>query len=250
MYSRRQFLVASGAVIVSSAIPIDGKGQEVPEDFTTPRVLTRSQWSARPAKHDPKWHYYDNRNAIEYLVIHHTATIPGIGTNPTVWSIQDAHMDRKEWLDIGYNEVIAKNGWDYMGRDWRTMAAAVGPSVESYEEYKKYGYLIHPERSLNYGTYNICLIGDFTLEKPENKQVDMLLERVLTLADMFPNITPEKIIGHKHNQDISDVRGVTTSWRNKTSCPGNIDDIIEECRKVLENYHRLKISNGLVASSR
>ncbi|MBU1112111.1 MAG: peptidoglycan recognition family protein [archaeon] len=247
-YNRRQFLLGSGAVIVSTAIPIVGRGDEIPEDYSTPRVLSRSQWSARPAKYDPKWHYYDNRNVIEYLVIHHTATIPDLGTNPTVWSIQDAHMGSKGYLDIAYNEVIAKNGWCYMGRDWQTMGAAVGPSIESQQKHKTYGYLIHPQRSLNYGTYNICLIGDFTLERPEDKQVEMLLERIITLADQFPNITPERIIGHKDAKIIANARGVRPSKKSMTLCPGNIDDVIGKCRKTLENYRKLDLSDNLVAS--
>ena len=247
MYSRRKFLLGSGAVIASTAIPIVGKGQEVPEDFTTPRVLTREQWSARPARHDPHWHEYENREAIEYIVIHHTANIPGLGTSPTVWSIQDAHMDVKDYMDIAYNEIISKIGWCHMGRDWRTMAAAVGPSIESQKEFAKYGRLINPQKSLNYGTYNICLIGDFTLEKPEDKQVDMLLERVIALAAQFPNITPEKIIGHKDAKEIAIARDVGQSKKSMTLCPGNIDNIIEECRTALMDYRTRDLIRDLIA---
>jgi len=215
--NRRDFLKLSGIVTasatVSLAIPNLAFSQE---DYSTPRTLTRKQWSARPAEYDPHQVYYSNEEEIEYLVIHHTGSIPGIGTNPSIWQIQDAHMRKDNWIDVGYNEIHAKNAWCYLARDWQTMAAAVGPSVESLNEFKKYGYLPNPKKSLNYGTYNICLIGDFTFEEPENKQVDYLLERVKILAVKFPNITSEKVIGHKDNKKIADARGVHTSWRNIT----------------------------------
>lgn len=235
MISRRTCIFGLSAAAISTTIPDIAASRE---DFSTPRTLARSQWSARPARYDPKYVYYDSEDVIEYLVIHHTGTLRGPWTNPTVWQIQDSHMLTKGWLDIGYNEIIAKNAWCYMGRDWRTMAAAVGPSVESKREWRRYGRLIHPELSLNYGTYNICLIGDFTYEKPEDKQEDYLLERVKLLAAKFPNITPEKVIGHKQNQDIADARGVTPSRACITLCPGNIDGIIKKCANVVKDYRQ------------
>ncbi|MFH1972031.1 MAG: peptidoglycan recognition family protein [archaeon] len=193
-------------------------------------IVPREEWGALEPKNDSDYVLYLRDGSFDmgflrYLVIHHTAEIPGVGTNPSIQLLQKAHMNTK-FSDIAYNWVISKDGKIYNGRPWFVMGAAVGPSLESRMDKKEDGFLDKPWKSLNYGTLNVCLIGDFTKEQPTDKQTIALFYLATIVADLFNNIEGNRIIGHKDFNIIAEDKGVNSIEGYATLCPGNIDDLI------------------------
>lgn len=72
-------------------------------------LVTRSEWGAREPNHQ-----IPSLNAIppHYVVIHHSATRSCNDTESCkqlLKSIQNYHMDDREWCDIGYNFLVSSN---------------------------------------------------------------------------------------------------------------------------------------------
>lgn len=92
------------------------------------KLVTRSQWGARPPK---------RRSAISKYVrgvgIHWHGT--GIGTFPhtscddKVRSIQKFHMYTQGWDDIAYSHLICPHGYVFEGRKWGVRTAANGTNT-------------------------------------------------------------------------------------------------------------------------
>lgn len=86
-----------------------------------PRIVTRSQWGARPATSS-----INIRHPVPKVFIHHTET----GACHTqsdcariVRSIQNYHMNTRHWADIGYNFLVGEDGNVYEGRGWDRVGA-------------------------------------------------------------------------------------------------------------------------------
>lgn len=191
-------------------------------------IVSREGWGALDAAEDKDETIYYSKENLEWLVIHHTGPMPGV-RNVTVNLLQVSHMNRGK-SDIAYNWVIDKNGIIYEGRPWNVMSSAVAPSLESHIDMKD-GELDNPELSLNYGTLNICLIGNFTKEEPTLEQRNSLL----FLADyIFENFQDVKyVIGHNEMGLIAENRNVTIMKKYETLCPGDIENLIDEVRRLI-----------------
>lgn len=78
-------------------------------------IISRGQWGAR----DPR-----NRSTVSWAqrreVVVHYSEGP---TNQSVRSIQNFHMDGRNWADIGYNFLVDTEGRIYEGRGWLVVGA-------------------------------------------------------------------------------------------------------------------------------
>lgn len=81
------------------------------------RILYRDDWHARPAREErgTSW------SARKHFAVHHSGANP----NQSIQEIQNYHMDRNGWVDIGYNWLVRPNGDIYEGRGWLKVGAHV-----------------------------------------------------------------------------------------------------------------------------
>lgn len=129
---------------------------------------------------------------IDEIVVHCSATRPewmsGHGLKEQVEEITRWHVDDRGWLDIGYHELIGRDGDMMVGRDldddgdpWEHQGAGV--------------------KGHNVTTIHICLIGghgsaefDEFSDHFTAAQEDKLRERIALLKQRFPTI--KKVSGH------------------------------------------------------
>ncbi|MEV6817842.1 N-acetylmuramoyl-L-alanine amidase [Nocardiopsis dassonvillei] len=76
-----------------------------------PRSISRTTWSARRG-----------------FTVHHSAGPP----TQSVRSIQDFHMDGRQWSDVGYNLLVDDAGTAYEGRGWLVIGAHAAPYNTSH----------------------------------------------------------------------------------------------------------------------
>ncbi|CAM5122401.1 peptidoglycan recognition protein 1-like [Natator depressus] len=86
-----------------------------------PTIVSRSQWGGRtPRNRVPL------RTPVQYVVLHHTAgnrCFTPASCSQQVKGIQNYHMDKRGWDNIGYNFLIGEDGRVYEGRGWSTRGA-------------------------------------------------------------------------------------------------------------------------------
>jgi hypothetical protein len=141
---RRAFLtlaaVTSGMLAISRIIEYGQRLQPqaiqpLPE---MPVPIPRSEWDARPVNHEAinEYGFASEANPTGWLVypddlqtIYHTLSVHHSGVaqvfNETMRSIQDEHLDRRGWADIGYHFGIDPQGRIYAGRDIRVRGSSV-----------------------------------------------------------------------------------------------------------------------------
>jgi len=120
-------------------------------------------------KHETKRYKKRSINAIKSIAIHHSATKTG---SPEAFARY--HVNIKNWPGIGYAYVIDKDGVIYQTNELTTVAYHVGNS--------------------NYKSVGICLIGDFTVEETNPKQLQAAAYLCLFLMQKLLNL--EVIKGH------------------------------------------------------
>lgn len=134
-----------------------------------PAIVPRTAWNARDINPDAEmesgtlgWHVYDGDLAEIYrtVAVHHSAH--RLASNETMRDLQDIHMDRNRWADIGYHYGIDAAGVVYAGRDLHARGASVA------------GY--------NTGTAGVVVMGNFEVEEPRPAQLDALRALVIWLA--------------------------------------------------------------------
>uniref|UniRef100_A0A8C8VQ34 Peptidoglycan-recognition protein n=1 Tax=Pelusios castaneus TaxID=367368 RepID=A0A8C8VQ34_9SAUR len=86
-----------------------------------PTIVSRSQWGARsPKSRTPL------KTPVPLVIIHHTEgnlCSSLASCSKEVKGIQNYHLDKRGWADIGYNFLIGEDGRVYEGRGWRTMGS-------------------------------------------------------------------------------------------------------------------------------
>ncbi len=168
-----------------------------------PKVVSRSQWGARPAKKGYSTHR-PNR-----ITIHHTwrPTATNFRGASTVRSIQNYHMDSNGWSDIGYHFLIGtypSSGETiiYQGRPETVIGAHTGGA--------------------NTNNVGVNIIGDYTTERLHANSYKNLIHVLAWLCDRY-SISPNQIYGHK---DFS-----------ATACPGqNIYSKLNQIKKDVREY--------------
>lgn len=142
----------------------------------TINFITRQEWGARePDDVNPT-----RTHPTEYVYVHHVAG------NMSMREIQDLHMDRRGWDDVGYNFVIEKSGDVNIGRGFGV----------------KGGGVLDPE---NWYCHSICLNGNYQIEQPTTAAL-LALTELLAMGER---------LGHW----LIDVRGHRDTM--DTSCPGD-----------------------------
>ena len=182
---RRSVLAGAGAFLIGACTPMPKRcppcrrpvgavASEVPRKEPEPRyrVFTREDWGAEPLKdnHDPM-------DAVARVTLHHTAELPGMDTRTDlelVKGVQNFHRNERGWADIGYHWLIGRDGNVYEGRVLTVQGAHAGGGN-------------------NTNNLGISVIGDFTTELPDPKQlttVELFLTEQLTkyevpIAELF-----------------------------------------------------------------
>ncbi|MBA7647606.1 hypothetical protein ES703_55382 [subsurface metagenome] len=133
-----------------------------------PKMITRSEWGAR----DPKGGY--KSHSPYQITIHHTVT-PKDGAS-RVRSIQNYHMDKKGWIDIGYHYLIDSQGRIYEGRP----AGVVGAHVRGH----------------NTGNIGIAVIGNYENEDITSTQQKAIEDLGVWLCSTY-SISTDRIYGHR-----------------------------------------------------
>ncbi len=151
-------------------------------------VVRRAAWGARPAAipmspANLDWDY-------DTIVVHHSGR-RGL-TDPR--AVQNEHMDRNHWCDVGYHFMIGPAGQIYEGRSLLFKGSHV--------------------RGANTGKVGILVMGDFEREllgllgrEPDPRQLASLLRLARGLTELFPHIAV--LGGHK-------------DFVPSTACPGNL----------------------------
>lgn len=139
---------------------------------------------------------FRKRPSTKRIVIHHSAS----GLSTTVQDINRWHLGRN-WAGIGYHYVIYPGGEIYRGRpEWAQGAHA-------YQD---------AQHEANSDGIGICLIGNFEMGHPTDKQMASLAWLIKDIWLRYPGIS---VIGHKDVQ--------------ATACPGR-NFPWDELRKRLE----------------
>jgi hypothetical protein len=174
--NRRQFLQAALAAVGAAGCTVSAPAPTL----TTPPTLTatpppapvlipRAAWDARPVNPDAEmesgalgWYVYEGDLAEIYrtVAVHHSAH--RLASDNTMRDLQDIHMDRNRWADIGYHYGIDAEGLIYAGRDLSVRGASVA------------GY--------NTGTAGVVVMGNFELEEPRPAQLAALQTLVIWLT--------------------------------------------------------------------
>ncbi|XP_071095144.1 peptidoglycan recognition protein 4-like [Haliotis cracherodii] len=135
---------------------------------TSPTILARAVWGARPAGPG-----VDRlKETPQYVIIHHGASAGCSYSQDCVRLMQcyqNFHVDGRGWSDIGYNFAIGDDGNVYEGRGW----GAVGAHT--------YGY--------NRISVGIAFIGNFNDREPSQAALDALLT-LLTHGVRYGELTP------------------------------------------------------------
>lgn len=123
------------------------------------------------------------RKNTDFIVVHCSATPPYADIGAT--EIRRWHMEERGWSDIGYAEVIRRNGTYEEGRnldDDTPAANEIGAHA--------YGY--------NHRSVSVCLVGGIDSKgNPENNFTPEQFETLRRSLRFYKVLFPEaKIVGH------------------------------------------------------
>ncbi|MFA9429677.1 S-layer homology domain-containing protein [Egicoccus sp. AB-alg2] len=191
----------SGGPVSRKAVTVEGP---VAEASNAPRVITRSQWGARPYSGSPSV-----SSNVDLVVVHHTA-----GSNNytqaqaagIVRGIQNWHMDNNRWSDIGYNMLVDRFGNLYEGRQGGVERGVVGAHASGY----------------NTGSFGISVMGNYVSVDAPQAAYETMVNAIAWKA---------KIHGFNPNGSTTRTRNgvavrTVTGHRDvgNTSCPGLISN--------------------------
>ncbi|CAG9791479.1 unnamed protein product [Diatraea saccharalis] len=167
------------------------KNEVTPYNFP---FVTRSQWNARAPKQ-----MLPLTTPVPYVVIHHSYTPGACATRPecikAMQSMQNFHMDDRDWWDIGYNYAVGGDGAAYEGRGWDSLGA----------------HALH----FNSISIGICVIGDWRFQLPPAQQLKTVQSLIAAGVKLGRISSEYKLIGHRQVRD--------------TECPG--DALFNEIKK-------------------
>jgi N-acetylmuramoyl-L-alanine amidase len=109
-----------------------------------PVIITRAQWGARAARSFTRL-----SRPVANAIVHHTAGAACSNQakcKQQMKEIQNLHMNKNRWVDIGYNFCVGGDGLVYEGRGWMRVGAHT-PNFNSV-------------------SIGICFIGTFTKTLP------------------------------------------------------------------------------------
>ncbi|XP_017062145.1 peptidoglycan-recognition protein LB isoform X2 [Drosophila ficusphila] len=156
------------------------------DGVATARLLSRSDWSARPAKSVEHF-----EGPAPYVIIHHSYMPAVCYSTPdcmkSMREMQDFHQLDRGWNDIGYSFGVGGDGMIYTGRGFNVIGA-------------------HAPR-YNDKSVGIVLIGDWRTELPPKQMLDAT-KSLIEFGVYKGYIDPAyKLLGHRQVRD--------------TECPGD-----------------------------
>lgn len=159
-------------------------------------------------KHPAKRYSTRSRSQIKYIAIHHSASTSG-----TVEGFANYHVNSLGWAGIGYHYVIDKQGVIHWCNNVETISYHVGNS--------------------NSVAVGICMIGDFTKEKPTDAQYKATLQLTKKLMSEL-NISVNNVKGHKEFPN------------NYTACPAiDMNKFRKDVNNSSSQYTEAKVTyNG------
>ncbi len=190
---------------------------------TDPNIRPRSAWDARTATRNRAHHTPDR------ITVHHTVQ-PNGESDGAYWvrSVQNGHMDERDYWDIGYHFLISWDGTIYRGNPEDRQGAHV---------------LDH-----NSGNLGISLIGNYEEGEPSEEQLASLAQMLRYLGDKYDiELDRDHVGGHRDH-----------SGHSSNLCPGaslyaQLDDLLEraqadancsggESSDEPEAYHYVKVT--------
>jgi hypothetical protein len=123
-------------------------------------------------KHPTKRYATRPLEAIEHIVIHHSAIPPTVGAQ----RIAEYHVEELEWPGIGYHFAVDDRGIIYRTNALETISYHVGP--------------------INHSSIGISFLGNFTDAVPTSAQLESGGKLVAWLAQEL-KLTNDEIQGHK-----------------------------------------------------
>ncbi len=124
---------------------------------------------------------------INLIVVHCAATPPSLDIG--AYEIRKWHLE-KDWFDIGYHNVIRRNGALEHGRD----LAIAGAHAKGYNQF----------------SLGICLVGGVNEDnEPENNFTDEQLTTLRGYLDTMSEVFDAEILGHR---DLPDVKKACPSF--------------------------------------
>jgi N-acetyl-anhydromuramyl-L-alanine amidase AmpD len=154
-------------------------------------------------RHSSKKYGTRSLDAIEYLVIHHSAVPPSVGPQ----RIAQYHVTRQDWPGIGYHFLVGADGTLYQGNTLETVS--------------------NHSANMNTPAVGICFLGSFMKEVPPQTQIEAGAHLTAWLMQEL-GVPLNKVRGHKEFMD--------------TACPGTQwlsekrwkDMLFQEIAAVLE----------------
>jgi hypothetical protein len=184
--------------------PVDGSEADYAASVPKPFVYDRSSWNAYAAQCTPTY------CTTTHVALHHTASnseyqvTSWADAASNVKAIQAYHMFTNGWCDIGYNYLIAKQGWIFEGRGG-------GDDVKAAHD------------GFNCGSMGVSAMGYF--HPPYNNSP------VATLTDAFVDLAAWKCsqqgidpLGSAYYAGYGGVKSTVYGHKDvkATACPGDL----------------------------
>ncbi|CAG2176188.1 unnamed protein product, partial [Oppiella nova] len=191
--------------------------------------MSRNQWKARSRKaNDPPQRL---PTPVSHVFIHHTVT-PDQCHNQAAYvaavrSMQDFHMDNRNWSDIGYNFLMGGDGRIYEARGWYTVRAHT--------------------LGMNDKSVNLALMGNYESVAPPKKMLDLAQKWVECAVEKGVVSGLYQLHGHR-DQTCTSSPGqafydIIKSWKYFKGGP--LDTYIHNTNLQMPgNYARDKLSGG------
>lgn len=138
-------------------------------------LVSRSEWLAAAPKETVTM-----RTPVQLVFIHHTALSHCFhfqNCSKEVKQIQDLHMIKKGWSDIGYNFIIGEDGRVYEGRGWDRVGAHT--------------------RGYNDKSVSMTMIGEYSKRLPNEKALAALKNIIACGVDMGKVTNDYRLYGHR-----------------------------------------------------
>jgi hypothetical protein len=163
-----------------------------------PPVTTRAEWGARAPDHKAEnengfysldnaegWRAYegDLREMYRTVVVHHAAEYE-VDDQTTMKFIQDLHMDKRKWADIGYHFGVGRTGQVFEGRD----LGVRGTHTEGF----------------NTGSVGVVFFGHFERYAPTPEQLEAGRQLIDWLA---LRLELTHLAGHRDFNDFTECPG-------------------------------------------
>ncbi len=150
-------------------------------------VISKAHWGGKPLADSADTRAY--LQGIKYITIHHGGVFFADSTDPVAYlkHLQEFSTGEKKWMDIPYHFLIDPEGRIYAARPLKYAG-------DTNTEYDPHGHAL------------ICVIGNFEIQKPNEKQLTSMVDLTLALMKDY-NVPAARVATHR-------------DYSKKTVCPG------------------------------